>query len=434
MIPAVGPARASDLPPAGSAVLGNGMRVVAVRRAAVPMVELRLRMPFAAADTATGAVLAETLLTGTTERSRAEIDQALQAMGGALSASVNSDRLAVGGSALARDRSDLLGLLAELLTAATYPDREVTTERNRLGERLAVARSQPARIAREALLARRYGSHPYGRELPEPAAVAEVDAEDVHALHKDRVAPEGAVLVLVGDLDPDAAIATAEDALAAFQKAGDSHPGVPPPPPPPTAPPLLVDRPGAVQTTIRIGGPAPARIDPSYAPAKLANLIFGGYFSSRLVANIRERRGYTYSPRSAIEHSLADSLLTVSADVATEVTAPALLEIAYELGRIATVPVEPDELEAARRYAIGALTLSTATSAGLASTLAALLQVGLDLDYLRDHPRALEAVTLEDVTAAARRLLAPAGLVTVLLGDADRTTDSVAALTPVARA
>jgi predicted Zn-dependent peptidase len=202
----------------------------------------------------------------------------------------------------------------------------------------------------------------------------------------------------------------------------------------PAVPALLVDRPGAVQTTVRMGGAAPLRSDPDYPAAKLANLVFGGYFSSRLVANIRERRGYTYSPRSAIEHGVAGSLLTVAADVATEVTAPALLEISYELGRIASLPVEPEELEAARRYAVGSLALSTATGAGLASTLAALLSAGLDLTYLRDHPRALVTVTADDVLAAARALLGPATLVTVLVGDAERIAPQVAALAPVQQA
>jgi len=149
------------------------------------------------------------------------------------------------------------------------------------------------------------------------------------------------------------------------------------------------------------------------------------------VANIRERRGYTYSPHSGLEHAAAASAITVSADVATQVTAPALLEIGYELGRIAALPVEAQELEAARRYAVGTLALSTATQAGLASTLAALVADGLDATWLQEHPRALGAVTREDVRAAARRWLAPANLLTVLVGDAAAVRDEVAALGPV---
>src|ERR671927_1433283 len=106
-------------------------------------------------------------------------------------------------------------------------------------------------------------------------------------------------------------------------------------------------------------------------------MVFGGYFSSRLVENIRERRGYTYSPRSAVEHLLAGSSFLVEADVATGVTGPALLETLYELGRMALTPVTEAELDAARRYLLGSLALRTATHAGLASTLSSLFGAGL---------------------------------------------------------
>ena len=146
-------------------------------------------------------------------------------------------------------------------------------------------------------------------------------------------------------------------------------------------------------------------------------MIFGGYFSSRLVENIRERKGYTYSPRSWIDHQPLGSVLTVQADVGTEVTAPALLEMRYELGRIATLPVSAEELDAARRYLIGTTALSTQTQSGLAEYLQALSLAGLGLDYLRDLPKRLEKVTVDEVRDAAAEYLAPARLPTVIVGD-----------------
>ena len=433
-IPAVTQGAPTPLPPSAHRTLPSGLSVLAVRRAGVPLVELRLRIP--AAGTASvplgpATLLAETLLTGTARRDQVELAAAIQSIGGALGAAADADRLSVGGSALAEHLDELLDLLAEILTGAAYPEREVTGERTRLADRLAVARSQPGRRAREALLARLYGAHPYARELPEVEEVTAATGEQVRALHASRVRADGAVLVLVGDLDPDAAQATVAARLGGWAGTGVAPQDVPAPPPPPALPALVVDRPGSVQTTIRMGGTAPQRSDPGYAAAKLANLVFGGYFSSRLVANIRERRGYTYSPRSSIDHGAAASLLTVAADVRTEVTAPALVEIAYELGLIATLPVPAEELDAARRYAVGALALSTATQAGLASTLAALLPVGLGLPFLVEHPRDLLQATAEEVAMAARGLLAPAALSAVLLGDAAAMAGDVAAVTPI---
>jgi predicted Zn-dependent peptidase len=160
-------------------------------------------------------------------------------------------------------------------------------------------------------------------------------------------------------------------------------------------------------------------------------MVFGGYFSSRLVENIRERRGYTYSPRSSVEHLMAGSSFTVDADVATSVTGPALLETWYELGRMALVPVTEAELESARRYLLGTLALGTATHAGLASTLSALFGAGLSAEWLADHQRALATVGIDEVTEASRRWLSPAGLTAVVVGDADEAADQLRALGPV---
>jgi predicted Zn-dependent peptidase len=142
-------------------------------------------------------------------------------------------------------------------------------------------------------------------------------------------------------------------------------------------------------------------------------------FASRLVENLRERNGYTYSPRSSIRHARAGSSLVVTADVGKEVTAAALVEMRYELGRLAVGGVSDAELDSARRYAIGTFTFLTATQSGLADTLAALLLDGVGPGYLVSHPAAIAKTTKAEVEAAARRYLAPAELVTVVVGDAD---------------
>jgi zinc protease len=419
-VPTVGPLQPPPLPPYAERTVGAGLRVLAVQRAG-GVAEVRLRVPFASADPdhpARAHLLAETLLTGTQRHDRAGLAAALQGLGADLSIGVDADRLVVSGNGLAAALPDLLGLLAEVLTGATHPDGEVALERDRTVSELAVARSQPSVVAREALLQRLHGDHPYGRELPTAEEVAAVEPGAVRALHAERVRPDGALLVLVADLEPPAALDLVERALGPWAAAGSGSGAEAPPAPTRAGGLLLVDRPGAVQSTLRLAGPAVGRADPAYAPLVLANLVFGGYFSSRLVANIRERRGYTYSPHSGIEHARAGSRLVVGADVSTGVTAPALLETRYELGRIATLPVEAAELAAARRYATGVLALATATAADLASTLVGLLTAGVGLEWLHDHPRALEAATEADVLAAAATHLAPARLTTVVVGDA----------------
>ena len=420
------------LPREAERTLASGLTVIAVRRPGVPLVELRLRVPFGRAPLARATLLSQALFTGTSTMSSIDIAAELQAVGGGLSAGLDPDRLLVTGNALASGLGRMLEILAAVLTDATYPTEEVATERERLVDHIQVALSQPGHLARTALLKRMYGRHPYAVQTPEPEQIRGVRPGQLRSLHTDRVRPDGAVLVLVGDLQPDKAIDEADKALGSWT--GPSRDGnVPPMPALQPGPLLLVDRPGSVQSSLRMALPAVDRTHPDYAALQLANLVFGGYFSSRWVENIREDKGYTYGPHTAIEHFVAGSSLVAAAEVATEVTGPSLLETMYELGRIASLPPGEEELEQARRYALGTLRLGMSTQAGLAGLASMYASFGLRLDYLRDYSAALTAATREEVAGAAARYLAPSGAVTVVLGDAERVQAPLEALTTVER-
>ncbi|KWV32042.1 M16 family metallopeptidase [Micromonospora rifamycinica] len=429
-LPALGPTRRLKLPRQAERRLGNGLTVIAVRRPAVPLVELRLWLPFGRTHLARSAILAETLLAGTATLTATRIAAELQKVGGGLSAGVDPDRLMVSGAGLVTGLDRMLEILADVLTGASYPADWVQTERDRLVDRIQVAQSQPAQVVRTALLRRIYGRHPYAVQTPEPEQVRAVRPAALRRLHADRVHPAEAVLVLVGDVQPERALDAAEKALTGWT--GDSRGAdLPPAPPLEPGPLLLVDRPGSVQSSLRIALPAVPRTHPDHAALQLANLIFGGYFSSRWTENIREDKGYTYGPHSSVEHSVAGSVLVAGAEVATEATGPALLETTYELGRLASLPPGPEELEQARQYALGTLQLGISTQAGLAALTSAYAGNGLRLDFIAEHAARLAKATVDDVAEAAARYLAPAGAVVVVLGDAERVAGPLAALTAV---
>ncbi|MCW2645199.1 MAG: zinc protease [Pseudonocardiales bacterium] len=411
----------------------SGLRVIAVRKPGVPIVEMRLRLPFASAratHSARSALLSDSMLTGAAGYDRAGLAAAVQALGGDLSVGVDADRLMVAGNVLATNLRPLLGLLATVLNDATYPDDEVATERDRLVEKLSMARSRAGVVASEALSHRMWGEHPYTHSLPQPDAVAATTPAQVRKLHADMVRPGRAVLVVVGDISPARALDQVEAALGDWT--GRAPVGrIPALPGPEPSPLLIIDRPGSVQSSLRMGASALSRTDERYPALQLANMIFGGYFSSRWTENIREDKGYTYGPHSRIEHNVLGSSLMLDVEVATEVTGPALLETLYELGKIASLPVTEAEVDSVRQYAIGTLALSTATQAGLASTLSALAAFGLGLDWMIEHPRNLAATSVDDVSAAAAEFLAPARLTSVVVGDAQTITAPLAALVPV---
>jgi zinc protease len=421
-----------NLPRERERTLSNGLTVIAIRRSAVPLVEVRLRIPFGRAPLAPATLLSQALFTGTSGMNSIDIAAELQAVGGGLAAGLDPDRLLISGNALADGLDRTLELLASVLTDATYPDEEVSTERDRLVDHIQVALSQPAHLARVALLKRMYGSHPYAVQTPAPEEIRVLSPDPLRELHAARVRPDGAVLVLVGDIDPDQAIDTAEKVLGGWS--GSAQDGsLPPTPALETGPLLLVDRPGSVQSSLRIALPALTRTDPDYAALNLANLVFGGYFSSRWTENIREDKGYTYGSYSSVDHYVAGSALVAAAEVATEVTGPSLLETNYELGRIASLPPGEEELEQARRYALGTLRLGMSTQAGLAGLASMYAGFGLRLDHLREYSAALSAATREEVAAAASKYLAPSRAVTVVLGDAEKIEPQLSALTVVER-
>ena len=429
-LPPLGSTRAVPLPDVEERTLDSGLRVLVAHRPGVPMVELRLRVPFAGDEPTHPAVselLASTLLTGTTTRDRVGIDDELAAVGADLGVNVDPERLQIGGHGLADGLPDLLAVLGDVLTGATYPDAEVARERARLVERISLARSQPRTIAREALQRKRFGDHPITREMPTGEEVTAVTAEQVRALQAASLVPRGSILTLVGDIDTSAAIAQVDKALGGWTS--DAVARELSPPPAIRADDLqLVHRPGSVQSQLRLSARGLRRHDPRYAALQLANLVFGGYFSSRLMENIREDKGYTYGAHSGIEFVPQGAVLSVETDVASNVTAAALLETRYELGRVTAVPPTDAEVEAARSYAVGSLLISLDNQGGLASTLAALAADGLGIDWLRAHPARLESVTTAQVGEAALEFFAPAAFTGVIVGDADVIGAGVRAL------
>lgn len=429
-LPPLGQQRTLSAPSALDTVLHNGLRVIAVQRSAVPMVELRLSIPFGGAHrihAARAALLAVTFLSGTSRRDRLEIDSALAMVGGGLSAGVDPEHLSVSGSGLASGLDVLLDVLGDALKSASYPDAEVIKERARLVERITMSRSQPRTIAREALQRRRYGNHPITWEVPEADDVATVDPAALHALHRRSVVPRGAVLVVVGDVTPEYVVDAVGCALQDWQSE-QSASTVAPLPDLTGADLKLVDRPGSVQSQLRLSAQAVPRTHERYPAVELANLVFGGYFSSRWVENIREHKGYTYGAHSSLELTSYQATLVAGADTASEVTAPALLETRYELGRLALMPPDESEVDNARNYAIGALTIAMSSQSSLANQLRMQAVADLGLDWLRAYPARLQAVTTAQVAEAAQEFLAPARVTGVVIGDAERLAGPLAAL------
>lgn len=429
VLPVVGAPRPLRPPRIAEAKLPNGLRVLVVRKTTVPRVEIRLVSPVGGTrDIATARVHPKTLLSGTRKRSSTQIAQDIQRFGATFGTAVSSDHFQLSGSVLAVNLRPFLELVTEILREPAFPADEVALERARVVQEIEMSRSQAQVRATEALRRRMFGRHPYGTVLPEPKAVARVGPSALERLHSNGVGPRGGVLVVVGDVQPQAALALVAETVGRWRNRVAAQ-VVTRPSPPKAGAALFVDRPGSVQTCIKMAGAVPALgSDDSYA-VDVANTIFGGYFISRWVDNLRERNGYTYSPHSALVHQKLADHVEISADVGADVTAPAIVETHYELGRMAALEVTGEELESAKRYRTGIQSLRVQSQSGLASVLAGIVTFGLGIDYLREYPKRIAAVTALDVREAAAAYLAPHRLVTVLVGDATRVARTIEPLT-----
>lgn len=407
-----------------------GLDIVTAGGDGVPYFELRLHLVAGSAleprGSAVPRMLSSTFLGGTSTRSAEEISRALQRMGSTLSCSIGVDGAVVSASGLAHEFDGVLELLAEVIFSAEYPAEEVEVSRARVMQDLAVARAQPSTIARDHLRKAIYGEHPYGEPTPPPSAAAQIARDDIRRFHERVFRARGGRFVVISSLGHQKVVrsirryfecvATPQarswrrSARALYRPTRDFTPRA-----------ILVDRPGSVQTSIRIAMPAPSRDDPLYHAFLVANTIFGGYFSSRLVENVRETKGYAYGISSSVSHKRMSSTVTVATDVATEVTAPALVEIFYEIEKARAAPPTADEIEAARRCLLGSTAISLDTYGGLAASLDSLYDCGMDEKYLRDLKKRLWSLCAEEIYEAGCVYLDRAKAVTVLVGDASRT-------------
>lgn len=432
LIPAAGSPKLAKLPAISERTLDNGLRVIAARRPGVPLVSMALRIPGRGKpmSRAQSRMLEGAMLLGTERLDAVALAESLQVCGGDLSAHADADRIVLSGSSLAASLPAYLAVLDEVLRNASYPKREVSGERDRAQSEMAYLRSRPGVQATEAISSILFGDHAYGAPMPSDGQLAKADARTLRELHSERVVPKGAVLVLVGDETANKMLDAAEAALGGWKGSAKGS-ALRPAKLGGSSALTFVDRPGSVQTTLILGGPAVAPGHPDEAALALANMVFGGYFSSRLVDNIRERNGYTYSPRSGITQRPAASTFTVQADVANAVTAPALMEITYELSRMASLPVSEAELASAKAYLLGTSSIVLGTQSGVASTILRLSTFGLPWSFITDHGKALLATSVEEVRAAAERYLAPSALTAAAEGEGAVVRSGLAALGPV---
>lgn len=435
-VPAVSSERPVVWPPRTHKTLSNGLEVVLVESHTIPKLTAEL---FVRSGNAVGAavapgladITATVLRTGTSSRSSRQIEEDLRRLGADLSSRAGTDTSVISFTGLADHSAPLLQLVAELAQQAAFPAEEFERERRQALEAVRIERATPGFLAGERLRKVLFGAHPYAIVSPTEEQVAGYRLEQLKDFYRQNYWPGNALLVMVGDFSPAAMLDQIEKAFGSWPEGAGEQAQNPPLPELRGRAVFLVHLPGAVQAQIMAGNRAITRKHPDWLRLTLANSIYGGAFNSRLVMNIREQKGYTYSPRSGIHPMRQHGYFSVHAAVRNEVVGATLTEIFYELDRMRSLPVGTDELADARNYMSGVFSLGLATQDGLAGQLATATLDRLPEDYLETYRERIRALTADDVLDAARQYFDSANAQIVVVGDCGQIEAQASLFGPV---
>jgi zinc protease len=430
-VPALAPARPVIWPPRVHRTLSNGLEIVLVESHTIPKLtgELFFRSGNAAtAATAPGLadMTATVARTGTQKRSSRAIEEDLRRMGADLSSGAGADTSVISFAGLAEFSNELLSLVSELAQQASFPEDEFERERRQLIEGLRIERTTPGFLASERLRRVLFGTHPYGTISPTEEQAKSYRLEQLREFYQQHYRPGNALLVMVGDFLPADMLAQIEGAFGSWSSGPVEEAPDPPLAELPGRRVYLVHLPDSVQAQIAIGNRAITRKHPDWLRLTLANSIYGGAFNSRLVMNIREDKGYTYSPRSGAHPLRRHGCFSIGAAVRSDVVGATLKEIFYEVDRMRSTPVGEEELDDARSYLTGVFSLGLATQDGLAGQLATATLERLPEDYLETYRERVLKLTAADVLDAAQKYFDSAHAQIVVVGDREQIESQAA--------
>jgi zinc protease len=427
-VPALAAERPVTWPKRTRARLSNGLEIVLAEAHSIPKFhgELFFRAGEAlVSDRSVGlAEMTSTALrTGTTKHTSRQIEEALRSLGADLGASAGQDTSAISFAGLSEFAEPLLQLVGELAREASFPETEFERERRQKLEEVKLERTSPGFLAGERLRKILFGSHPYARVSPSEEQVSAYKREDLQTVYREIYTPENALLVMVGDFDSQAMLNLAEKTFGTWAGKKPTAKEETPLPKFNGRRVYLVHNPGSVQTQILLGCHAITRKNPDWIRVGLANSLYGGAFNSRLVMNIREEKGYTYSPRSGITPLRKHGYFSISAAVRNDVVAASLTEIFYELDKLRSLPVPAAELADAQNYLTGLFSMGLATQEGLLSQFSTVELNELPVDYLETYRDKVRALTSTELLAAARKYFDSANMQIVVVGDRAQIQD-----------
>jgi zinc protease len=427
--PPGGPPKPFKVPARERFTLPNGMRVSLVPYGTMPKVMISARVRAAglnepADKTSVATFVSQIIKEGTKTRSAEQIASEAASMGGVIDTGAGADQSSVSIDVLSEFAPKAVALVADVIQNPAFPPADFERIRDDQVRETEIARSRPQTLANERFRKVLYGDHPYSRILPTEAILKAMTLEDVKKFYHENYGAARTDLYVAGKFDPKAVKAAVTEAFKGWKRGSD---------PVVNTPKIagkksldFIDRPGAPQSTVYMGLPALDPSNPDYVPMIVTNALLGGSFNSRVTANIRENKGYTYSPNSSLSVRYRDGYWVQVADVTTAVTGPAIKEIFSEVRRLGSEPPTKSELDGIKNYLSGVFVLQNSSRQGLIGQLSFVDLHGLGDEYLSTYVQKVNAVTPEKVTAMSKKYIDADRMAVVVVGDPEKTKTQLA--------
>lgn len=408
------------LPEKESKVLANGLTATLVQYGNIPKVDVNVivktgNIHEAANEIWLADLTGNLMREGTTTMDFKTISKKVAAMGGQVNISTGPNQTTISGSVLSDFAPDLIRILADVVINPSFPSSEIERLKNDLKRELTVQKSVPQAQAIEKFRSIIYKDHAYGRLFPTEEMLDGYTLERVKEFYDKNFGAKRTVVYAVGKFNEKEVNQAVEDAFGKWKEGPEVN--FPVADAATTNEVAIIDRQGAPQTTVILGLPTLDPSRPDYIPLSVTNSLLGGSFGSRITANIREDKGYTYSPRSVISTGYRTAMWYEQADVTTEHTGDAIQEIAKEIKRLQNEPPSPKELEGIQNYEAGVFVLQNSTPQGIISQLNFIDFHGLNDSFLTDRVRNIHAVTPEKVQQMAKDYFNYENMTLVLVGD-----------------
>ncbi|PYS97922.1 MAG: insulinase family protein [Acidobacteria bacterium] len=426
--PAGGHPKAFVFPKVDTYTLPNGMKVSLVQYGAVPKVAMQATVRAGTLNEKAeqrwiSDIVATMLKEGTPKRSAEQIAKETAEMGGTIFTSASNDKTIIGGEVLSEFDSRFVELLGDVILNPKFAASDLEKARaNKLRE-ITVSKAQASNQAWEKFREITFSGHPYAVVTPSESIVQSYKLDDVRGYYNDQYGAARTHLYVVGQFDAAKVKSTIEKVFGGWKKGPDAIRNVP----------TMVgrrslttiDRPGAPQSTIYMGMPAISQSDPDFIRFMVMDAILGGSFGSRITSNIRENKGYTYSPNSFIWNRYKTGYWIENADVTTEHTGDSVKEILFEIDRLQKEAPSDAELQGIKNYLIGIYVLQNSSRAGVIGQLEQINYNELDKNYLDTYVQKLSSVTAKDVQDMAKKYLNVDRMTMVVVGDKSKIDEQL---------